>query len=110
MTTDLRKSCAFGLPRKLRSIYVFSFFSFGFEGRMWDLIVSVPDHCFSFYFTYLGCTFWFIQKFTLAFFLSSCLESKTLPGGYLFPCSSEINGLFPCLTKIKILFSMFPTA
>ena len=21
-----------------------------FEGRMWDLIVSVPDHCLSFYF------------------------------------------------------------
>ena len=21
-------------------------------GRMWDLIVSVPDHCLSFYFTY----------------------------------------------------------
>ena len=36
--------------RKLLSIYVFSYFSFGFEGRMWDLIVSVPDHCLSFYF------------------------------------------------------------
>ena len=36
--------------RKLRSIYIFSYFSFGFEGRMWDLIVSVPDHCLSFYF------------------------------------------------------------
>ena len=23
---------------------------FGFEGRMWDLIVSVPDHCLYFYF------------------------------------------------------------
>ena len=23
---------------------------FGFEGRIWDLIVSVPDHCLSFYF------------------------------------------------------------
>ena len=32
MTTYLGKSC-----------------SFGFEGRMWDLIVSVPDHCLSFY-------------------------------------------------------------
>ena len=31
--------------RKLPSIYVFSYFPFGFEGRMWDLIVSVPDHC-----------------------------------------------------------------
>ena len=26
---------------------------FGFEGRMWDLIVSVPDHCLSFYFVNL---------------------------------------------------------
>ena len=30
--------------RKLSSIYVFNYFPFGFEGRMWDLIVSVPDH------------------------------------------------------------------
>ena len=35
--------------RKLPSIYVFSYFPFGLEGRMWDLIVSVPDHCLSFY-------------------------------------------------------------
>ena len=26
--------------------------SFGFEGRMWNLIVSVPDHCLSFYFSH----------------------------------------------------------
>ena len=30
--------------RKLSSVYVFSYFPFGFEGRIWDLIVSVPDH------------------------------------------------------------------
>ena len=35
--------------RKLSSIYAFSYFPFGFEGRIWDLIVSVPDHCLSFY-------------------------------------------------------------
>ena len=35
--------------RKLPSIYVFSYFPFGCEGRIWDLIVSVPDHCLSFY-------------------------------------------------------------
>ena len=59
---------------------------------------------------YLGRTFWFIQKFTIAYILSSCLESKALPEGYLFPCSSEINGLFPCLTKLKIYFlcSLYP--
>ena len=37
--------------RKLPSVYVFSYFPFGFEGRKWDLIVSVPDHCLSFYFS-----------------------------------------------------------
>ena len=40
--------------RKLSSIYVFSYFPFGFEGRIWDLIVSVPDHCLSFYFLCLS--------------------------------------------------------
>ena len=36
--------------RKLSSIYVISYFPFGFERKIWDLIVSVPDHCLSFYF------------------------------------------------------------
>ena len=35
--------------RKLLSIYVFGYLPFGFEHRIWDLIVSVPDHCLSFY-------------------------------------------------------------
>ena len=39
--------------RKLLSIYVFSYLPFGFEDRMWDLIVSVPGHCLSFYFAEL---------------------------------------------------------
>ena len=34
--------------RKLLSIYVFCYFPFDFEGRIWDLIVSVPDHCLFF--------------------------------------------------------------
>ena len=37
MTAGLGKSCSCGFP-------------FGFEGKMWDLIVSVPDDCLSFYF------------------------------------------------------------
>ena len=36
---------------KLLSIYVFSYFPFVFEGRMLDLIVSIPDHCLTFYLT-----------------------------------------------------------
>ena len=43
-------ACSFCLYTLL-SIYVFSYFPFGFEGRIWDLIVLVPDHCLSFYFT-----------------------------------------------------------
>ena len=57
MTTYLGKSCSFGLPRvpfvNCRQFNVFSYFPFGFEGRMWDLIVSVPDCCLSFYFDLL---------------------------------------------------------
>ena len=45
---------AFG---KLPSIYVFSYFPFGFEGRLWDLIASVPDHCLSFYLVPLSSCF-----------------------------------------------------
>ena len=33
------------------SICVCTSFHFDFEGGMWDLIVLVPDHCLSFYFT-----------------------------------------------------------
>ena len=53
MTTCLGKSC---LPRVpfvncCQFMYlVTGYFPFGFEGRMGDLIVSVPDHCLSFYF------------------------------------------------------------
>ena len=37
--------------RKLLSVYVFSYFPFGFEGRIGELIVLVPDYCLSFYFS-----------------------------------------------------------
>ena len=48
MTTSLEKSCSFGLPcvpfvNCCQFMYLYSYFPFGFEGRMWDLIVSVPD-------------------------------------------------------------------
>ena len=50
-----------GLPFSLRQ-------SFGFEGSMWDLIVSVPDHYLSFYFTgfvLLLEPFQLMSKFTI---------------------------------------------
>ena len=56
MTPYLGKSCSFGLPRVPfvncgQFMYMYLVISlFGFEGRMWDLTVSVPDHCLSFYF------------------------------------------------------------
>ena len=54
MTTYFGKSCSFGLPRapfvNCGQFMYLVISLFGFEGRMWDLIVSVPDHCLSFYF------------------------------------------------------------
>ena len=54
MTTYLGKNCSFCLPRvpfvNCRQFMYLVISLFGFEGRIWDLIVSVPDHCLSFYF------------------------------------------------------------
>ena len=54
MTNYLGKSCSFCLPRvpfvSCRRFVCLVISLFGFEGRIWDLIVSVPDHCLSFYF------------------------------------------------------------
>ena len=56
MTTYLGKSCSFGLPRvpsvNCRQFTYLVISLFDFEGRMWDLIVSVPDHRLSFYFLF----------------------------------------------------------
>ena len=53
MTICLGKSCPFGLLCvSFVNVYQFlcvSFFSFGFEGGMWDLIVLISDHCLSIY-------------------------------------------------------------
>ena len=54
MTTYFGKSCSFCLPRvpfvNCRQLMYLVISFFGFEGRIWDLIVSIPDHCLSFYF------------------------------------------------------------
>ena len=49
--------------RKPLAVYVFSYFPFGFEGRMWDLVVSAPDHCLSFYFSPWVPIYFLIQKY-----------------------------------------------
>ena len=45
-----RRVSTAGAFRKMSSIYVLSYFPFGFDRRMLDLIVSVPDHCLFFTF------------------------------------------------------------
>ena len=51
MAACLGGGCLFGLPRVPFAgccrFNVFGSFPFGFNGRIWDLIVSVPDHCLS---------------------------------------------------------------
>ena len=54
MTTYLGKRCSFCLPQvpfvNCRQFMYLIISLFGFEGRIWDLIVSVlPDHCLYFY-------------------------------------------------------------
>ena len=52
MTTCLGKSCSFVLPRVpfINCCQFMYLVVFGFEGRMWDLIVTILDYCLSFYF------------------------------------------------------------
>ena len=56
MTTCPERSCSFDLPRvpfvNCCLLLYLDISLFGLDGRIWDLIVSVPDHCLSFYFIY----------------------------------------------------------
>ena len=64
MTTCLEKGCSFRLPR-VPFVYCCQFMYSVISLlvlralRIWDLIVSVPDHCLSFYFPY----FMFVYAF-----------------------------------------------
>ena len=77
MTTYLGKSCSFCLPRvpfvncRQFMYLVKTNFPFGFEGRIWDLIVSVPDHCLSFYIINAWSTLY--HKIIEMLFLYSCV-------------------------------------
>ena len=55
MTTYLGKSCSFCLPRvpfvNCRQFMYLVISLLVLSARIWDLIVSVPDHCLSFYFS-----------------------------------------------------------
>ena len=56
MITCLGKSCSIGLLCvSFVNVYHFCVcpsFPFVFEGGMWDLIVLIPDHCHSIYFSF----------------------------------------------------------
>ena len=68
MITCLGKSCSFGLlcvsfMNVYHSNVYRTSFLFGFEGRMWDLTVLVPDLCHSFYVTFLNLDY-ITQRFS----------------------------------------------
>ena len=76
LTTYLGKSCSFGLlcmsfMGVCQSLCV-SFFPFGIEGRMWDVIVLITDHCLPIY---------FCNIFTFVF---EAVENKKLETGCKF--------------------------
>ena len=48
----------------------------GFEDRMWDLIVSVPDHCLSFYFTELAKEFRMVNRICAVFHILDLFKSE----------------------------------
>ena len=59
MTTYLGKSCLFGLLCvyfvSVCQILCVSVFPFGIEGRTWVVIVLIPDHWLSIYFSAMRC-------------------------------------------------------
>ena len=68
MTACLGKNCSFSLPCVsfviVYQYYVCASFSFSFEGRMWDLIVLVPNHCNLFYFLFSDTNSGFYVRFS----------------------------------------------
>ena len=51
---------------------------------MWDLIVSVPDHCLSFYFVTFFPIFFFFFFFFFILFISSSLHVMVWRSLYLY--------------------------
>ena len=78
-----------GAFRKLLSIYVFNYFPFGSEGRICDLIVSVPDHCLCVYLDLRQETICFKDNFRNASLLA--LSPTMLSTGRLKSIRSSSN-------------------
>ena len=99
MTTCLGKSCPFGLPRvpfvNCCQFMYLVISLFGFEGRICDLIVSVPDHCLSFYFedpfsSHGGQSFRTVScLYQVSSFFVSCFRGSTI-GFLLLKCSNGV--------------------
>ena len=83
--------------RKLPSIYVFSYFPFGFEGRMWDLIVSGPDNCLSFYFGKPPDTATHLLPTSVPSFDFTAIDPKNAKQG---------NGIIKTMTQIIIVLTI----
>ena len=117
MTTYLRYSNQFQIKFDRDAIT--------FQYRMWDLIVSVPDHCLSFYFAYqssCGCAVWWpvalkslpVHSFNALIIpvLRDCLQSFFNVGTncaplvadlFLFCYERDFMSLFLTLSKLKLL-------
>ena len=82
MTTYSGKSCSFCLPRmpfvNCRQFMYLVISLFGFEGRIWDLIVSVPDHYLSFYFESTA-----YLKFAKLQYVSSSFRCRVMTGSLM---------------------------
>ena len=87
MTTYLGKSCSFCLPR-VPFVNCRQFMYLVFEGRIWDLIVSVPDHCKSFYFVnYCSATHMPITRL----YIPDLLPTGPLPDCILLFCYQQAH-------------------
>ena len=91
MTTCHGKSCSFGLPRvpfiNCCQFMYLVISLFGFEGMIWDLIVSVPEHCLSFYFYYYPYTLLILWMITGRPAVYDICEIAVMRFGFI-PCTT----------------------
>ena len=92
--------------RRLLSVYVFSYFTFAFEGRMWDVIVSVPDHCLSFYFLSQSLDFWMIIKAFCHKFSQLVKTSPNTSAIHVLPFLSHLSHLLLARLRHKSVRSV----
>ena len=69
---------------------------------MWDLIVSVPDHCLSFYFAwcYMCCSFHYISLYHIKMRIPG--KSVSLIINFIANFRLRIIEMVPVLKKLKV--------